>query len=151
MIVPPRLRPADVGDLPFILRQEREYIETIEPDALPGWLAALDRNLELWISCLPHTLFCVDGDGQQLGFAMWLPGGGDAATLVSIQVLGTHRRQGLGRILLDAFEQRVGEGGGRTVKLGVHRSNPARLLYQAAGYDTSGIDGDYLLFSKVLR
>lgn len=151
MTVPPRLRPADVGDLPFILRQEREYIGTIEPEALPGWLSALDRNLELWISCLPHTLFCVDAHGQQLGFAMWLPDGGDAATLVSIQVLGSHRRQGLGRVLLDAFEQRVGDSGGLVVKLGVHRSNSARLLYQAAGYDNAGTDGDYLLFSKALR
>ena len=82
-------------------------METIEPAALPGWLAALDRNLELWISCLPHTVFCVDANGQPLGFAMWLPDG-DAATLVSIQVLGSHRRQGLGRLLLEAFEQRAG-------------------------------------------
>ncbi|WAP50735.1 hypothetical protein OL239_11965 [Arthrobacter sp. ATA002] len=35
-----RLRPAEVSDLPFIFRQEREYIETIEPDARQGWLAA---------------------------------------------------------------------------------------------------------------
>ncbi|MER2134486.1 MAG: GNAT family N-acetyltransferase [Arthrobacter sp.] len=147
MTVPPRLRPADVGDLPFILRQEREYIENLEPDALPGWLAALDRNLELWISCLPHTLFCVDADGQQLGFAMWRPDGDDAATLVSIQVLASHRRQGLGRLLLEAFEQRVSPG---VVKLGVHKSNPARMLYKAAGYDAAGGDGGYLLFGKTL-
>ena len=121
-------------------------METIEPAALPGWLAALDRNLELWISCLPHTVFCVDADGQPLGFAMWLPDG-DAATLVSIQVLASHRRQGLGRVLLEAFEQRAGLG---AVKLGVHQSNPARLLYEAAGYDAAGRDGDYLLFGKTL-
>lgn len=83
--------------------------------------------------------------------SMTVPPCRDAATLVSIQILGSHRRQGLGRVLLDAFEQRVGESAGRVVKLGVHRNNPARLLYQAAGYDNAGTDGDYLLFSKALR
>jgi len=146
MTAPARLRPAEVGDLPFIFRQERGYMETIEPAALPGWLAALDRNLELWISCLPHTVFCVDATGQPLGFAMWLPDG-DAATLVSIQVLASHRRQGLGRLLLKAFEERVSPG---AVNLGVHKSNPARMLYEAAGYDAAGRDGDYLLFGKTL-
>ncbi|MBD7996370.1 GNAT family N-acetyltransferase [Arthrobacter sp. Sa2CUA1] len=145
-----RLRPAEVNDLPFILRQEREYIESIEPAALQGWLAALDRNLALWIDCLPHTLFCVDADGQRLGFAMWLPDSG-TATLVSIQVLHSHRRQGLGRLLLEAFEQRTSLGGSSVAKLGVHQSNPARLLYQSAGYKTAGQDGDFLLFSKVLN
>lgn len=149
MTDPARLRPAEVGDLPFIFRQERGYMETIEPEALPGWLAALDRNLELWISCLPHTVFCVDADGQPLGFAMWLPGG-DAATLVSIQVLASHRRQGLGRVLLEEFEQQASLGGAGAVKLGVHGTNPARLLYEATGYDAEGRDGDYLLFGKTL-
>ena len=124
-------------------------MEAIEPAALPGWLAALDRNLELWISCLPHTVFCVDTDGQPLGFAMWLPDG-DAATLVSIQVLASHRRRGLGRVLLEAFEQQAGLGGAGAVKLGVHGTNPARLLYEATGYDAEGRDGDYLLFGKAL-
>ena len=45
MTVPTRLRLAEVSDLPFILRQEREYMETIEPDALQGWLAALDLEV----------------------------------------------------------------------------------------------------------
>lgn len=149
MTTPTRLRPAEVNDLPFILRQERGYIETIEPAALLGWQAALDRNLALWIDCLPHTVFCVDADGQPLGFAMWLPDGG-TATLVSIQVLHSHRRQGLGKLLLEAFEQRASLGGAGVAKLGVHQSNPARLLYQGEGYGTAGQDGDYLLFSKVL-
>ena len=149
MTLPLRVRLAEVSDLPFIFRQEREYIETIEPDAHQGWQAALDLNLEFWIECLPHTLFCIDADGNPLGYAMWTLEG-DTATLVSINVLGTRRRQGLGRLLLDAFEQRVRPSGARVVELGVHRTNQARLLYQGAGYDTTGQDGEYELFSKVL-
>jgi ribosomal protein S18 acetylase RimI-like enzyme len=149
MTVPTRLRLAEVSDLPFIFRQEREYMETIEPDAHQGWMAALDLNLAFWIECLPHTLFCIDADGHPLGYAMWSLDG-DAATLVSINVLGSRRRQGLGRLLLDAFEERVRPSGARVAELGVHRTNQARLLYQGAGYETTGQDGDYVLFSKSL-
>ena len=49
MTAPTRLRLAEVSDLPFIFRQEREYMETIEPDAHQGWMASLDLNLAFWI------------------------------------------------------------------------------------------------------
>ena len=124
-------------------------METIEPDALQGWSTALDLNLQLWIDCLPSTLFCIDADGRPLGYVMWSLDG-DAATLISISVLGSHRRQGLGRLLLDAFEQELSARGGRVVEIGVHQSNQAHLLYRRAGYETTGQDADYMLFSKTL-
>ena len=124
-------------------------MQTIEPDELQGWMSIIDLHLADWIGCLPHTLFCVDDDGQQLGYAMWTLDG-DSATLASIHVLDSHRRQGLGRLLLDAFEQRTSNSGARVVKLGVHRSNQARLLYEGAAYENTGHDGDYVLFSKVM-
>ncbi|WP_194266016.1 GNAT family N-acetyltransferase [Arthrobacter yangruifuii] len=143
-----RLRPAGVSDLPFIFSKELEYMETIEPDGLQGWMSAIEPNLAMWIECLPSTMFCVDDDGRPLGYAMWTLEE-KSATLASIHVLDSHRRRGLGRRLLDAFEQSASPRGERVVKLGVHRSNPARLLYEAAGYETAGRDGDYVLFSKV--
>ncbi|MCC3274528.1 GNAT family N-acetyltransferase [Arthrobacter sp. zg-Y20] len=149
MTMPTRVRRAEVSDLPFILRQEREYMETIEPHALLGWMSVLDQNLELWIDCLPSTLFCLDAEGHPLGYVMGSLDG-DTATLVSISVLGSHRRQGLGRVLLDAFEQSAVPSGARVVELGVFRSNQAHLLYRAAGYEATGQDGEYVLFSKTL-
>ncbi|MCC3279481.1 GNAT family N-acetyltransferase [Arthrobacter sp. zg-Y40] len=149
MTMPTRVRRAEVSDLPFILRQEREYMETIEPHALLGWMSVLDQNLELWIDCLPSTLFCLDAEGHPIGYVMGSLDG-DTATLVSISVLGSHRRQGHGRVLLDAFEQSAAPSGARVVELGVFRSNQAHLLYRAAGYEASGQDGEYVLFSKTL-
>ena len=124
-------------------------METIEPDEVPGWMSAIEVNLADWIDYLPHTLFCVDEDGQPLGYAMWAVEG-DSATLVSIHVLESHRRHGLGRLLLDAFEQETSQRGARVAKLGVHRNNQARLLYEDATYEITGQDGDYVLFSKAL-
>lgn len=148
MSSPAHLRPAEVNDLPFIFSKEREYMETIEPEALLGWMAALELNLADWIDCLPRTVFSVDDSGKPLGYAMWTLKD-DCATLASIHVLGGRRRQGIGRLLLEAFEQEAAARGVRVLKLGVHRNNPARLLYEAAGYQPAGRDGGYLLFSRV--
>lgn len=71
MPVPTCLRPAEVSDLPFIFGKELEYMETIEPGGLQGWMSVIDRNLADWIDCLPHSLFCVYEDGRPLGYAMW--------------------------------------------------------------------------------
>lgn len=86
-------------------------------------------------------------DADAAGFAMWLVEG-SAATLVTIQVARHHRRAGLGRRLLDAFEERAAADGARVLKLGVHRDNPARALYEAAGWDVAGTDGAYVLFER---
>ena len=149
MTMPTRVRRAEVSDLPFILRQEREYMETIEPHALLGWLTVLDRSLELWIDCLPSTLVCLDAEGQPLGYVMGSVDG-KTATLVSISVLGSRRSEGLGRLLLSAFEQAVRLSGARAVELGVYPGNQAHLLYRDAGYEAAGQDGEYVLFSKTL-
>lgn len=145
------LRPAEVSDLPFILRQEREYMETIEPHALLGWLTVLDQNLEVWIDCLPQTVVCVDAEGNRLGYAM-RGFAGDSETLIAISVLASHRRQGIGRLLLDAFEQAERATGARVAEFGVYQSNrQAYQLYLASGYEATGEeDGRYLLLRKTL-
>ncbi|MFD1946334.1 GNAT family N-acetyltransferase [Nocardioides aestuarii] len=144
------LRPATTADLPTILRYERDYVRTIEPHALRGWTESIDQNLQLWIECLSTTVVLeVAGseDADPAGLAMWLVEG-EAATLVTIHVAPRHRRSGFGRLLLEAFETRAAAGGSRVLKLGVHRDNPARALYERAGYGVVGTDGDYVLFER---
>ena len=107
------LRPARIDDLPAILRYERDYIRTIEPESAPGWTESVDQNLALWIECLPTTVVLEvpgSGDADPAGFAMWLVED-SAATLVTIQVARHHRRAGLGRRLLEAFEERAAADG----------------------------------------
>lgn len=31
-------------------------MQTIEPDSLAAWTAAIDRNLQFWIECLPTSV-----------------------------------------------------------------------------------------------
>ena len=146
----PDLRPARVEDLPAILRYERSSVETIEPESAQGWVGAVDRNLALWIECLPTTLVLElpePADPEPAGYVMWLPER-EAATLVSIQVGAQHRRAGLGSALLTAFERQAAADGAVVLRLGVHRRNPARALYEQAGWVETGRDGDYVLFER---
>ena len=152
-----RLRPAVVGDLPTILRAERDYVAAVEPAQLAPWTAATDRNLALWIAHLDRTtvLEADDETGPTTaGFVMWMPdahGDGPAvpsATLITLQVLPAHRRRGLGTRLLETFAPQAGAAGARVLRLGVHEANPARGLYPRAGYTLVGRDGDYLLYER---
>ena len=134
-------RPATPDDLPMIYRAELAYIRDIEPDAEQAWMRATDRNLELWVANLPRTMVA-EVDGEPAGFLMWMPTGA-TATVVTVQVLPAYRRRGLGGRLLDSVAAE-----GRVVELGVHRANPARALYDAAGFTQVGTDGDYLLYRR---
>jgi GNAT superfamily N-acetyltransferase len=144
------LRPGRVEDLPAILRHERDYVRAIEPESADGWVEAVDRNLALWIDCLPTTVVLElpgSSDPDPAGYVMWLAEG-STATLVSIQVGAAHRRAGFGRALLRAFEQQAASSGAAMLKLGVHRQNPARALYEREGYVVAGQDGDYVLLER---
>jgi ribosomal protein S18 acetylase RimI-like enzyme len=76
---------------------------------------------------------------------MWIPHG-TSATLASIHVVVPHRGRGLGRRLLDRFVDDARAAGHDVLKLGVHEDNPARTLYEKAGFQRVGTDGNYLLY-----
>jgi ribosomal protein S18 acetylase RimI-like enzyme len=142
------LRPAVPADLPVIFRAERDYIKAIEPGQEAAWTAAIDRNLDLWIANLDRTTMLLAGT-DIAGFVIWTPTPAyrdGAATLVTIQVRPAYRRRGYGRILLGVFAEQGAAAGYRLLHLGVHKDNPARALYEQAGYQPAGSDGDYLLY-----
>jgi ribosomal protein S18 acetylase RimI-like enzyme len=142
------LRPAVAADLPVIFRAERDYIKTIEPGQEAAWTAGLDRSLELWTANLDRATMLLAGT-EVAGFVIWKPTPeyqDGAATLVTIQVHPAYRRRGYGRILLRVFADQAAAAGYRLLHLGVHKGNPARALYEQAGYQQVGTDGDYLLY-----
>ncbi|SDF32312.1 Ribosomal protein S18 acetylase RimI [Blastococcus fimeti] len=143
-----RWRAADGADLPFIQAAELEYIRAHEPDQEAAWLEVVDRNRQLWAENLVRTTVAEVG-GTPVGYGMWAVMGG-IATVVTLHVSPTHRRHGLGRRLLDAVADDARRNGHDVLALGVQRSNPARHLYEAAGFTPAGEDGDYLLFRRNL-
>ncbi|MBN1091759.1 GNAT family N-acetyltransferase [Blastococcus sp. TML/M2B] len=143
-----RWRTASAVDLPLVEAAELDYIRQREPDQEAAWLAALDRNRRLWGENLERTTV-VELDGAPVGYGMWTVLDG-VATVVTLHVSPAHRRLGLGRRLLDAVADHVRRGGHAALALGVHRENPARRLYEAAGFRCTGEDGEYVLFRRDL-
>jgi ribosomal protein S18 acetylase RimI-like enzyme len=137
-------RVATATDLPLLYRQELAYMRQIEPESVDNWIAATDRNLQMWADNLRHSRVA-EVDGTAAGIALWMPTE-EGAVLVTIHVLDEFRRRGLGRILLDAFRAGARYEGARVLTLGVHRDNPAESLYLGAGFARTGVDGDYVLY-----
>jgi ribosomal protein S18 acetylase RimI-like enzyme len=143
-----RSRPAKTSDLGLLHEGELDYIREREPDQETAWLGAVDRNRALWTANLSRTTV-LEIDGEAVGYAMWAVIDG-VATVVTLHVRPAHRRRGLGRVLLDLLTDDVTRSGHAVLSLGVHRDNPARCLYEAAGFTAGGKDGDYLLFRRAL-
>jgi len=143
-----RWRTASAGDLPFIHDGELAYIREREPEHEAAWLQAVDRNRQLWAENLPRTTVA-EADGAPVGYGMWALLDG-LATVVTLHVVPAHRRHGLGAALLERVVDDVRQNEHDVLALGVHRENPARHLYESAGFDPAGEDGDFLLFRRAL-
>ncbi|MGY1725529.1 GNAT family N-acetyltransferase [Geodermatophilus sp. SYSU D01062] len=142
-------RPAREADLPLVEAAERAYVRDVEPAQEAAWTAALDRNRALWRENLARTTV-LEVEGEPAGFVMWTPDDG-AALVVTVQVLPPFRRRGHGRRLLEACAADAAAAGLAEVRLGVHRDNPARALYESAGFAPAGEDGDNLLYRRAAR
>lgn len=143
-----RSRPATADDLVLLHDGELDYIREREPDQESAWLGAVDRNRALWTANLSRTTV-LEVDGAAAGYAMWALLDG-VPTVVTLHVRPAHRRHGLGRVLLDLLTADVARSGHDVLALGVHRDNPARRLYDSAGFTAAGADGDHLLLRREL-
>ena len=140
------IRPAEPTDLPMLYRSELQYMRDIEGDQLGRWMQAIDRNLELWTANLPRARVA-EVDGAPAGIMLWMPLPDGSAVLVTLHVLPDYRRQGTGRLLLGRFISDATASGSTTLTLGVHRGNPARALYEEAGFAHTGEEDAYLYYA----
>ena len=145
---PWRSRPGAADDLDFLQEAELDYIREREPEREPAWLGAVDRNRALWTANLARTTV-LEIDGEAVGYAMWAVMDG-VPTVVTLHVRPAHRRRGLGRVLLDLLIDDVARSGHAVLARGVHRTHPARGLYESAGFTAAGSDGDHLLLRRGL-
>ena len=120
------IRRAGVRDLPLVYAFELAYIKEIEPAAEAAWHDALQRQLEHWITCLPH-MFVAERHGEAVGECFWQTGEG-GALLASLCVAPAARRRGVGRLLLEAFERDAAAAGFSCLALGVYRATRLALL-----------------------
>lgn len=126
------LRPATVTDLPAIYRGELGYIQQWEPAHEAAWQRQLERHLTRWVDNFERLSVAMLG-AQFAGYSLWMPED-SFAELCTINVGEAYRRNGIGRALLDAFTVSAGQAGFRHLSLSVRPDNPARLMYEAAGF-----------------
>jgi ribosomal-protein-alanine N-acetyltransferase len=126
------LRPARVTDLPSVYRGELAYIQQWEPTHEAGWRSQVERNLALWVDNF-ERLTVAALDGQFVGYSLWKPEEG-FAELYTINVSEAERRKGVGRALLEAYAVAARDGGCTHLSLSVRPDNPARLMYERAGF-----------------
>lgn len=142
------LRPALVTDLPSIYRGEMGYIQQWEPAHMVGWRRQMERHLTRWVDNFERMTIAM-WDGQLAGYSLWAAED-DSAELSTINVGAAFRRQGIGRVLLDAYVLAAGRAGFTRWRLSVHPNNPARRLYEGAGFVCVGTGSNgYLRYVRV--
>ena len=130
-----RLRPGLASDLGFLSQLAREAFEHY---------GDYDRLLPEWARTPGIELTVAEEDGQRvgltlLGFFEQRPRPAAVADLLAIAVAATHRRRGVGRLLLQAAIKRARELARVNVvcalRLTVAETNAgARALFEAAGF-----------------
>ncbi|HTJ93574.1 MAG TPA: GNAT family N-acetyltransferase [Pararobbsia sp.] len=128
----PIIRRAQPTDLPTVYLGELDYIRHVEPENEARWKDAIRWHLQQWTQNL-ERMFIAERGSEKIGYCFW-EAHGDAAVLASIFVLPHLRRSGLGRRLLDRYIEDAHEQGFGNLTLGVKPDNPARHLYEKAGF-----------------
>ncbi|RKP55688.1 GNAT family N-acetyltransferase [Pararobbsia silviterrae] len=127
-----RIRRATAADLPMVYIGELDAIRAIEPQNEARWKDALRWHLQQWTQSLDR-MFVAERGTEKIGYCFW-EAHGEAAVLASIYVLPEVRRSGLGRQLLERYIEDAHEKGFGNLTLGVKPDNPARALYEKAGF-----------------
>lgn len=122
------MRPVRPGDLPALLRIERE--------AFP--IPWSERAFRLVMRRDPGAVLVAERSGRVAGYAaLWVSA--DEAELADLAVAPEHRRRGVGRTLLRACLREAAARGASEIFLQVRESNgPARSLYREAGFREAG-------------
>lgn len=132
------LRIAHADDAQAIALMSRDLIESglgwkYEPERIRR--AMKDRDTVTLVAC---------DRSQIVGFAI-MEFGDERAHLVLLAVRPTHRRQGVGRRLIDWLVESVATAGLASIHLELRSSNePARAFYRALGFaETANVPGYY--------
>lgn len=129
MSAPPsiRVRDAEVSDVDAIMRLETATFPT------DAW----SRDIMLAELASPHTLYLVvHSDDELVAYAgLSAPSGAEQADIQTIAVDDTHRRLGIGTLLVQQLLDAARARGAREVFLEVRADNPAaRTLYERHGF-----------------
>jgi GNAT superfamily N-acetyltransferase len=92
--------------------------------------------LENQMSNLGHTFLILYVDANPAGYASYSarPDKDIVFKLQKLYLLPELHGRGLGKVLMNAVEEKVKEEGGKTLELNVNRYNPAKAFYERVGF-----------------
>jgi ribosomal-protein-alanine N-acetyltransferase len=145
MTAPYPIRNARPADLSAIYLGELDYIRQIEPEQETPWKNGMQWHIRQWTDNLDR-MFVAQGSEDLAGYCFWQIDS-SVAVLASIYVVPQCRGLGLGRDLLDKAILDIRANGFSQLTLGVKPDNPARRLYETAGFTYMHDEGGYRHYS----
>ena len=131
----PRIRSATLGDLPALAALESAVFAA---EAYPPFF--LRQALDLW----PEWLRVAEAEGAIAGSILAAPAlERYEACILSLAVSPAHRGAGTGRALLDDLLAALRAHDVALVWLTVHPGNPAKRLYERAGFRVAAAEDSY--------
>jgi ribosomal-protein-alanine N-acetyltransferase len=141
------LRQAVISDLPAIYRGEEAYIRQWEPQHEAAWRSQTERHLTQWVENFERMTVAVLNN-QFAGYSLWARAG-DCAELYTLHVADTLRRNGIGTALLEGFVKAAFGQGFTRLCLSVRPDNPAKGIYERAGFQCTGTAANgYLTYER---
>lgn len=139
------LRPATLADLEPMMAIGHEGIRP-HVEAIRGW-DELEEERGFRRHFTPDSISIVMVDGRPVGY-LKVEVRRDHLYLDGIYLKASHRGRGLGaRLVSDLMERSGAEG--KSLRLRVLRTNPARRLYERLGFRVTGSDGEHFYMEAV--
>ncbi|MFY9584037.1 MAG: GNAT family N-acetyltransferase [Candidatus Acidiferrales bacterium] len=125
--------------------EDFEELYTVDQACYPPGIAYSKRTLRLFLR-LPGAECLVAEAGDRIAGFILAEHDGERAHLITIDVLASERRRGVGTVLLRAIEQAVAARGVRQVTLETATDNQAAIAFwRKHGYRTVGVLKNYYL------
>jgi GNAT superfamily N-acetyltransferase len=141
------IRKAEMGDLDAIFALVQQFATSFHPEqsAFENSAKQLLTDESAWLGVAE-----VEPDGELIGYCLGFDhftfyANGRVAWVEEIMVKTDHRRQGVGRLLMESFEAWANLRHARLVALATRRAAP---FYLASGYEESAIYFRKLLSSS---
>ncbi len=145
-------QPCDNPNVPINLCPYRpddfETLFQIDKACYPPRIAYSRRELRAFLGDPGADCVIAEAENQIAGFiiaeAETRPGHPPTGHIITIDVLESHRRSGIGSLLIRAAEERLAARGARQVELETARDNDAAIAFwQKHGYRTRGVYEHY--------
>ena len=130
------IREATADDADQLFALVKDFATSFKPER-----QAFDISLNHFLADEDAWLHVAEEDGEVIGYCLGFDhyafyANGRVSWVEEIMVREDRRKEGIGRVLMDAFEERATSRGSKLIGLATRRAAP---FYQALGYEDSAV------------